>query len=219
MFTWNEFFIEESKKEYYQNLMSFVDDEYNMKKIYPPRELIFSAFNLTPFNEVKVIIVGQDPYHNPNQAMGLAFSVPFGVKLPPSLYNIYREIENEFNCIMPNNGDLTYLAKQGVLLINSILTVEENKPLSHANKGYEILLSNVIKLLNDDNNPKVFILWGNSAKKLQKLITNPCHLVLTSAHPSPLSAYNGFFNNNHFIKTNDFLLDNNLSPINWVKAL
>ncbi len=213
---WKEFFIEEKKKAYYIALHNKVMEEYKTKIVYPPYNLILNAFKLTPFNQVKVIIMGQDPYHNPNQAMGLAFSVPKNVALPPSLKNIYKEIENEYKVTMKQNGDLSYLAKQGVLLLNSLLTVRENEPMSHKNYGYEQLIKDVILALDQDPSPKVFILWGNSAKSVMKFIHNPKHLILTSAHPSPLSAYNGFFNNNHFKLTNEFLLKNGLSEINWI---
>lgn len=216
MYTWKEFFNVERKKDYYISLHEKVVKEYQTKVVYPPYNLILNAFKLTPFDNVKVIIMGQDPYHNPHQAMGLSFSVPENEMLPPSLKNIFKEIENEYNVKMKNNGDLTYLAKQGVLLLNSLLTVRKNEPMSHQNYGYETLIEHVITLLDQDDSPKVFILWGNSAKSVLKYIHNPHHLILTSAHPSPLSAYNGFFNNNHFKKTNEFLIKNNLEPINWV---
>ena len=216
MYTWKEFFNIERKKDYYISLHEKVVKEYQTKVVYPPYNLILNAFKLTPFDNVKVIIMGQDPYHNPHQAMGLSFSVPENEMLPPSLKNIFKEIENEYNVKMKNNGDLTYLAKQGVLLLNSLLTVRKNEPMSHQNYGYETLIEHVITLLDQDDSPKVFILWGNSAKSVLKYIHNPHHLILTSAHPSPLSAYNGFFNNNHFKKTNEFLIKNNLEPINWV---
>ena len=214
--SWKEFFDQERVVPYYCELKKKVDLEYQNNVCYPPYELILNAFKLTPFDKVKVVIMGQDPYHNPNQAMGLSFSVPNGEILPPSLKNIYKEIENEYGVKMVNNGDLTYLAQQGVLLLNAILSVRKNSPLSHQNFGYEILIENVIRFLNEDNNPKVFILWGNSAKKIMKFINNPHHLVLTSAHPSPLSAYNGFFGNNHFKKVNEYLKEKGLEPINWI---
>lgn len=214
---WNTFFEEEKKLVYFNDLIKFIDDEYKTKIIYPKKDLIFNAFKLTPFKDVKVVLIGQDPYFNENQAMGLAFSVPEGEKLPPSLVNIYKEIENEYNVKLNQNGDLTYLAKQGVLLLNTTLTVEAHKPLSHKDKGYEILIRHVLEKLNIDNSPKVFILWGNNAKKFKSIIYNKNHLVLESAHPSPLGAYKGFFGNNHFIKTNDFLINNGLELINWYK--
>lgn len=216
--SWKEFFDQERKLPYYLDLKNRVDFEYQNYVCYPPYNLILNAFKLTPFNQVKVVIMGQDPYHNPNQAMGLSFSVPKGEALPPSLKNIFKEIEVEFGKKMNNNGDLTYLANQGVLLLNALLSVRKNSPLSHQNFGYEILIENVIKFLNQDNRPKVFILWGNSAKKIMKFINNSRHLILCSAHPSPLSAYNGFFGNNHFIKVNEFLKENGLEEINWINS-
>lgn len=216
-YTWKEFFDEQKQQEYYIKLHQKIMEEYENYTVYPPYNLILNAFKLTPFDDVKVIILGQDPYHNPKQAMGLSFSVPDGVKLPPSLVNIYKEIGNEYNVNIIQNGDLTYLAKQGVLLVNSLLTVRENQPMSHKGYGYEKLLENVIRKLDEDDTAKVFILWGNSAKSVLPFINNKKHLILKSAHPSPLSAYNGFFGNNHFIKTNEFLIQNNRSPIDWIK--
>lgn len=214
--SWKEFFDEQRVLPYYQELKKKVDMEYKTSIVYPPYHLILNAFKLTPLKETKVIIMGQDPYHNPNQAMGLSFSVPSGEKLPPSLKNIYKEIGLEYKVLVNQDGDLTYLAKQGVLLLNSLLTVRKNEPLSHQNYGYEILIRNVIELLDQDDNPKVFMLWGAPARKIIPYIKNKKHLILTSAHPSPLSAYNGFFNNNHFIKANKFLVNNGLTPINWI---
>lgn len=214
---WKLFFDNEMKKPYFEELKDFVENEYKTKIIYPKKELIFNAFKLTPFENVKIVIIGQDPYYNPCQAMGLAFSVPSGVKIPKSLANIYKEIGNEFHQEIIQDGDLEYLAKQGVLLLNTILTVEKGKPLSHKNKGYEILNASILKALNDDNSPKVFMLWGNNAKKFKSFISNKKHLVLEANHPSPLSAYHGFFNCNHFIKANDFLRMNHLSEIKWIK--
>jgi len=216
-YTWKEFFNEERQKPYYISLHEKVMSEYNRYIIYPPYPLILNAFKLTPFDQVKVIIIGQDPYHNPNQAMGLCFSVPEGVEPPPSLVNIFKEIGNEYHTNIKQNGDLTYLAKQGVLLLNAILTVRKNQPSSHKDYGYEKLLENVIRKLDEDNSPKVFLLWGNFARSLVKFIHNPVHLILQSSHPSPLSAYNGFFGNNHFIKTNEFLKSHNLQIIDWIK--
>lgn len=213
---WKDFFNSQRELPYYKDLHEKVLQEYNSKTVYPPLNLIYNAFKLTPFNDVKVVIMGQDPYHNPHQAMGLAFSVPENEMLPPSLKNIFKEIENEYHVKMKNNGDLTYLAKQGVLLLNSLLTVRKNEPMSHQNYGYETLIENVIKALDSDDNPKVFILWGNSAKSVMKYIHNKNNLILTSAHPSPLSAYHGFFNNNHFKKANEFLKQHNRQEINWV---
>ena len=217
LYTWEQFFKEENKKEYFKELIKKVKKEYEENIVYPPFDLMFNAYKLTPFNNVKVIIIGQDPYHNPHQAMGLAFSVPEDVKIPPSLVNIYKEISREYNVTLNQNGDLTYLAKQGVFLLNSLLSVRENEPMSHKDFGYDTLIKNTIIALDKDDTPKVFILWGGNAKKSMKYIKNPNHLVLTSSHPSPLSAYNGFFGNDHFIKTNEFLKSNDREIINWIK--
>lgn len=213
---WQEFFENENKKEYMIRLQSFLDDEYQKYVIYPPRELMYNAFNLTPFDKVKMVIIGQDPYHEPHQAMGLSFSVPKGVELPPSLKNIYKEIENDLNIKMHPNGDLTYLARQGILLLNAILTVREKEALSHDKKGYDILLKNVLLYLDKSNQPIVFILWGRFARNLKKYITNPNRLILESNHPSPLSANRGgFFDNHHFSKANKYLVEHGLTPIDF----
>lgn len=213
---WQEFFENENKKDYMIRLKSFLDDEYQKYVIYPPRELMYNAFNLTPFDKVKMVIIGQDPYHEPHQAMGLSFSVPKGVELPPSLKNIYKEIENDLNIKMFPNGDLTYLAKQGVLLLNAILTVTEKEALSHDKKGYDILLKNVLLYLDKSNQPIVFVLWGRFARNLKKYITNPNRLILESNHPSPLSANRGgFFDNHHFSKANKYLVEHGLTPIDF----
>ncbi len=214
--SWKLFFKEEQNKEYSKELHAFLEEEYQNYTIYPPRRLMFNAFNLTPFNEVKVVIIGQDPYHEPNQAMGLSFSVPDGIPLPPSLINIYKEIENDLGIKMNHNGDLTYLAKQGVLLLNAILSVRRGQPLSHDKKGYETFLKNVLLYLDKTNQPIVFILWGRFARNLRKYITNPNRLILESNHPSPLSANRGgFFGQHHFSKTNEYLRNNGLTPINF----
>lgn len=215
--TWNEFFKDIQTKDYSKSLHEFLDKEYASKTCYPPRKLVFNAFSLTPLKETKVIIFGQDPYHEPNQAMGLAFSVMDGVQVPPSLINIYKEIENEYHCVMNyHSGDLTYLAKQGVLLLNSILSVERAKPLSHNIEEYAYFFEDVLKVLNDNDQPMVFLLWGSSARKFKKYLTNPNHLILESVHPSPLSANRGgWFGNNHFKTTNEFLKKHNLKEIEW----
>ena len=213
---WKDFFESEMKKDYYIKLRNFLVEEYKTKTIYPKPEDIFNAFKLTPISKTKIVIVGQDCYHEPNQAMGLSFSVPDGTKIPPSLINIYKEIANDVGTNgLYINGDLTKWAKQGVLLLNSCLTVREHEANSHSGKGWEIFTDEAIKLLNKNNNPKVFILWGRNARSKKKLITNKKHLVLESAHPSPLSAYNGFFGCKHFSKANNFLKDNGLAPIKW----
>lgn len=216
---WNNVFEEITKKDYFIKLTNFLDEEYAKKTIYPPRELIFNAFKLTPLEKVKVVILGQDPYPNPNQAMGLSFSVREGVALPPSLKNIFKEIINEFNLntTLPTSGDLTYLAKQGVLLLNPYLTVVAGHPLSHKIKEYDMFFKDIMSFLNNRNTPTVFLLWGNNAKKHHKFITNPKHLVIETSHPSPLSAnQGGWFNSGCFLKANEFLLNNNLEPIKWM---
>lgn len=214
--SWNMFFEREKEQEYFKNLLSRLDEEYNNKIIYPEKENLFRAFKETKLDDVKVVILGQDPYHEEQQATGLAFSVPGGLKLPPSLKNIYQEIENEYNYLMLNNGDLTYLARQGVLLINAFLSVEAHKPLSHHFKEYEIFITHLFSYLNSVDHPIVYMLWGNFAKKFAKLISNPNHLVIERNHPSPLSANKGgWFNQNTFIECDNFLLSKGLKPIDW----
>lgn len=214
--TWDDFIINEKKKDYFKSLMEFVNEEYKNYKCHPDYDNIFNAFNLTKLEDVKVVILGQDPYHNDNEAHGLAFSVLTDYN-PPSLKNIYKEMESDLSVRLNQNGDLTYLAKQGVLLLNTTLTVRHNEPLSHAKRGWEEFTDNAIKLLNQEPRPIVFILWGNNAIKKTKLLNNPNHLIITSPHPSPLGAYRGFFGSKPFSKTNDFLRKNNIKEINWVK--
>ena len=199
----------------FQKLNSFVDNEYENKTIYPPKEDIFKALRLTSFENTRVVIVGQDPYHEEGQATGLAFSVNEGIKLPPSLKNIYKEIENEYGIKMSNNGNLDKWAKQGVLLLNNVLTVEAHKANSHKNIGWEEVTNYIIRKLNNKKSPVIFVMWGNNAKGKIDLISNPKHVLLTSAHPSPLSAYNGFFGNNHFKKINEILRQNNMEEIDF----
>lgn len=194
-----------------------VQNEYLNKEIYPPRDLIFSAFKLTSYANTKVVILGQDPYHGYGQAHGLAFSVQDGVKIPPSLKNIYKELYSDLGIKPRDNGNLTGWAKEGVLLLNTVLTVEKDKPASHKNIGWELMTDYIIKLLNLKEEPVVFILWGNFAKEKAKFITNPHHLILTSSHPSPFSAYSGFLGSKPFSKTNGFLVNNGLRPIDWSK--
>ena len=185
------------------------------KTIFPPRQNIFRALNLCDYEDVKVVILGQDPYHELHQANGLAFSVYPGVKIPPSLVNIYKELKDDVNTFIPNHGDLTKWAKQGVLLLNNVLTVEEGKANSHAGIGWEIFTLNIVKALNRREKPMVFILWGNNARSKKQYIDTSRHLVLESAHPSPLSAHRGFFGSKPFSKANDFLIKNNMTPIDW----
>ena len=217
--SWKDFFEKEKEKAYFRKLEEFLDNEYKNKVIYPPRDLVFNAFSLCPLDKIKVVIIGQDPYHEPGQAMGLSFSVPSTCKVPPSLKNIYKEIEVDCNEIFFNkDGDLTYLANQGVLLLNSILTVEQGKPLSHNIKEYEELYHNILKELDELDYPLVFMLWGGNAKKQSVYLKNPKHLVLCANHPSPLSANRGgFFGCKHFSKANQFLIQNGIDPIIWTK--
>jgi len=203
-------------KDYSLRLKTFLDNEYSNYVIYPPRELMFNAFNLLSPNDLKVVIIGQDPYHEPNQAMGLSFSVPVGVELPPSLINIYKEIEQEYNIKMKNSGDLTYLAKQGCLLLNSLLTVRAHQALSHNIKEYKLFIADILEYIDTLEQPIVFMLWGNNAKQYAQFIHNKKRLILTSVHPSPLSANRGgWFGNNHFKKCNEYLRENNIKEINW----
>lgn len=213
---WQDLFKKEIKEEYYKKLMTFVRNEYKYNICHPDFDNIFNAFKYTPFEKVKVVILGQDPYHNYNQAHGLAFSV-LCQELPPSLKNIYKEMENDLKQKVKQDGNLTYLAKQGVLLLNTILTVRHNLPLSHKNKGWEILTDHVIEFLNKREDPIVFILWGTNARSKKQMITNPNHYIIESAHPSPLSAHSGFFNSKPFSKTNDFLINHHHLPIKWIK--
>lgn len=206
---------EESEKNYYKDLIEFVNEEYKTKTIFPPKDNIFEAFKITPLDKVKVVILGQDPYHGEGEAHGLAFSVNYGIKTPPSLKNIYKEINLEYGYDIPNHGYLLNWAQQGVLLLNTVLTVEKDKPASHKGKGWEIFTDRIITELNEIPNPIVFMLWGNYAKTKAGLLNNPKHMVLESVHPSPFSARNGFFGNNHFKLANDFLEKNGVSPINW----
>lgn len=198
-------------KEFYKKVMH----EYELKEIYPPKDYIFNALRLTSYKDTKVVIVGQDPYHGEGEAHGLSFSVQKGVKIPPSLKNIYKELYSDLGIVPEDNGDLSNWAKQGVLLLNSVLTVEKDKAASHRNIGWDVLTDYIIKMLNLKEEPIVFILWGNFAKKKAKLITNEKHLIITSAHPSPLSASRGFFGSKPFSKANNFLVNNKLKPIDW----
>lgn len=212
---WQKLLQQEFNKDYFLNLCKFLENEYAQQKIYPPKQDIFNGLKFTPFNDVKVVIIGQDPYHQPNQAHGLCFSVKKGVKIPPSLKNIYKELNSDLGLVTPNHGDLTEWARQGVLMLNSVLTVREGCPNSHKNKGWEIFTDKIIEVLNDHETPIVFLLWGANARKKAEIITNPKHLKLCTVHPSPLSAYGGFFGCKHFSKANEFLTQNGLTPINW----
>jgi len=211
----NDLINEEKEKEYFKNLTLFIDEEYATKTIFPEKENIFNSLNCTSYEDVKVVILGQDPYHGDGQAHGLSFSVKHGVKVPPSLKNIYKELNSDLGTYIPNNGYLVKWANQGVLLLNSVLTVERDKPGSHRNKGWETFTDTVIKELNERNKPIVFVLWGNYAKDKEKYITNTKHLILTSTHPSPFSARNGFFGCKHFSEINKFLKKNNETEIDF----
>lgn len=213
--SWDVLLKDEFQKPYYLNLRKFLVQEYKTQTIYPNTNNIFNALKYTDYKDVKVVILGQDPYHQPNQAHGLCFSVLKGVNPPPSLQNMYKEIHAEYGYPIPQHGELTYWAEQGVLMMNTVLTVRESQPNSHKGMGWEIFTDNVISLLNLRPEPMVFLLWGANARAKKKLITNPNHLVLESAHPSPLSAYNGFFGNGHFKKANEFLKSKGMAEIDW----
>jgi len=213
--SWEQVMKDELEKDYFKGLLDFVQQEYKEKTIYPKMNEIFRAFLFTPYDKVKVVILGQDPYHGENQAEGLSFSVPEGVKQPPSLKNIFKELHDDLGYPIPESGSLIPWAEQGVLLLNAVLTVIKDQAASHKDKGWEVFTDAVIKKINEKDEPVVFILWGGYARSKKKYITNPKHLVIESAHPSPLSAYNGFFGSKPFSKTNDFLKSNNISPINW----
>ena len=212
--SWKPILQNEFEQDYFKELSKFLHASYESKTIYPPKQQVFSAFT-TDLNQVKVVIIGQDPYHGPGQAHGLAFSVRDGIQLPPSLQNIFKEIHAETGAPIPESGNLTRWAEQGVLLLNNVLTVEAHLAGSHRGKGWEAFTEHIIKYLNEHCEHLVFLLWGRDARSKKTLINTQKHLVLESAHPSPLSAYNGFFGNNHFIKCNDQLKAWGLKEINW----
>ena len=212
---WNELLKDEFSKDYYLSLREFLKNEYTTKIIYPDKYDIFNALHYTSYKDVKVVILGQDPYHGPNQAHGLSFSVSPGVKIPPSLLNIYKELNSDLGCYIPNNGYLKKWADQGVLLLNTSLTVRAGEANSHKNKGWEIFTDKIISLINEKTDPVVFLLWGNNDINKKKLITNKQHLILSSTHPSPLSASRGFFGSKPFSKINKFLISVNKAPIDW----
>ena len=201
--------------EGFNNFLNVVKNEYSKNTCYPKYENIFNALKATPYGNVKVVIIGQDPYHGEGEAHGLSFSVQDGIKFPPSLQNIFKELRDDLGYDIPKSGNLTKWAKEGVLLLNSILTVEANKPLSHKDLGWQRLTDHIIKLINMKNEPVVFILWGSYARSKKVFITNKKHLVIESVHPSPLSAYNGFFGSKPFSKTNNFLKQNNIKEVNF----
>ena len=213
--SWKEQLTEEFEKDYFARLTDFVREEYKTGTIYPPGRLIFNAFNLCPFNQTKVVIIGQDPYHGPGQAHGLCFSVNEGIAFPPSLQNIFKEIQSDLGKPIPTNGDLTRWANQGVLLLNATLTVRAHQAGSHQRHGWEEFTDSAIRILAEKRENLVFILWGAYAQKKGAFINRDKHLVLTSAHPSPLSAYNGFFGNKHFSRANEYLISHGITPINW----
>lgn len=206
---------EEFRKPYYKTLYEFVRQEYNTAQVFPPSDDIFNAFHLTPLNQVKVVIIGQDPYHEPGQAHGLCFSVKPGVDIPPSLVNIYKELQDDCGCYIPNNGYLVKWAEQGVLLLNTVLTVRAHRANSHQGQGWEEFTNAAIRALNTQDRPIVFILWGKPAQTKKSMLGNPNHLILEAPHPSPLSAYRGFFGSKPFSKTNEFLQSKGVEPIDW----
>ena len=213
--SWKQHLAGEFEKPYFGELVNFVKLEYAQYRIYPPGNLIFNAFNLCPFDKVKVVILGQDPYHGPGQAHGLCFSVNDGVPFPPSLQNIFKEVSNDTGKPIPQSGNLTRWAQQGVLLLNTTLTVREHQAFSHAGRGWETFTDAVISLLNSQRQNLVFIFWGSPAQRKGAFVDRSRHLVLTSPHPSPLSAYRGFFGNSHFSKANSYLLEHGETPIEW----
>jgi|LAHS01.1.fsa_nt_gb uracil-DNA glycosylase len=214
---WIELFDSVKEKSYSKTLHAFLEEEYHNETIYPPRDMVYQAFKLTKPSELKVVIIGQDPYHNPGQAMGLSFSVPRGIEPPPSLINIYKEINNDLKLPMNyENGDLTPWAQQGILLLNAYLTVRAGQALSHARPEYDAFIFDVMTYLDKLDQPMVFMLWGSFAKKFRPLVHNPKHLILTASHPSPLSAnFGGWFGNHLFSQCNAFLVDNGRTPIDW----
>lgn len=205
----------EFKKPYYAKLYQTIREEYSTRQIFPPADEIFTAFEMTPLSDVKVVILGQDPYHGDGQAHGLCFSVKPDVETPPSLVNMYKELNSDLGCYIPNNGYLTKWAKQGVLMLNTVLTVRAHQANSHRGIGWEEFTDAAIKALNEQDRPIVYLLWGKPAQTKKTMLNNPKHLILEAPHPSPLSAYRGFFGCQHFSKTNEFLKINGLEPIDW----
>ena len=213
--SWEKAMKPEFSKPYYRKLFLTVNQEYRTATVYPPAGDIFNAFHFTPLDQVKVVILGQDPYHEPGQAHGLSFSVKPGIEIPPSLVNIYQELHDDLGCYIPDNGYLVKWAKQGVMMLNTVLTVRAHQANSHRNIGWEEFTDAAIRVLADQDRPMVFILWGRPAQKKAEMIYNPKHLVLKSPHPSPLSAYRGFFGSRPFSKTNRYLEENGIEPIDW----
>lgn len=212
---WDNLLENEYQKDYFKELEKFVVDEYNTKTIYPKISEVYNAFRYTSFDEIKVVILGQDPYHGENQAEGLCFSVKKGIQKPPSLNNIFKELRDDLGYSIPKNGSLVSWTKEGVLLLNAVLTVEKDKAASHKGRGWERFTDEVIKIINTKDTPVVFILWGSYARSKKELITNDKHFIIESAHPSPLSAHNGFFGSRPFSKANNFLTECGIAPINW----
>lgn len=212
---WDKLLADQWEMDYYKKLREFLVTEYRTQTVFPPMNDLFNALRLTAYGDVKAVILGQDPYHGKGQAHGLCFSVKEGTPPPPSLVNIFKELNAETGLAIPKSGELTKWAKHGVLLLNTVLTVREGQANSHRNHGWEILTDRIIELLNKREQPIVFLLWGGPARAKSKLVTNPRHLVLQCAHPSPLSAYNGFFGCGHFVKANEFLKNNGEQPIDW----
>lgn len=212
---WWPFLQNEWKQPYFQQLSKFLHEQYATKVIFPPKDKVFSAFETCDLDDVKVVILGQDPYHEVNQAHGMCFSVNPGIPIPPSLNNIYKELHEDVGCYIPNNGYLMPWAKQGVFLLNTVMSVEKGKANSHAKKGWEIFTDHTIMKINDERDSVVFLLWGRNARNKASMIDQTKNLVLECAHPSPLSAYNGFFGCRHFSKTNAFLIAHNKTPIDW----
>lgn len=212
---WLDAISSEFKKPYYRDLYNFVKDEYSRTVVYPPADDIFNAFHFTPLSKVKVLILGQDPYHNVNQAHGLSFSVKPGEDIPPSLQNIYKELNEDLGCYIPNNGYLEKWAREGVLLLNTVLTVRAHQANSHQGRGWEQFMDAVINAVNEQDRPIVYMLWGRPAQSKAPMLTNPKHLILKAPHPSPLSAYRGFFGCKHFSMANEFLEKNGVEPIDW----
>jgi len=212
---WNQVLSVIENSDGFKKFLNIINEKYEKTTVFPSKNNVFNALKLTSYKDTKVVIVGQDPYHGVGEAHGLSFSVQKGIKIPPSLQNIYKELYDDLGIEPNSDGDLTKWAKEGVLLLNAVLTVEKDKPASHRNLGWELLTDYIIKSLNQKEEPVVFILWGNFAKDKKKYITNPKHLVITSTHPSPFSARNGFFGSKPFSKTNNFLIENKIKPIDW----
>ena len=213
--SWRQILQPEFDKPYFELLTTFVRQQYQTRQCFPPARLIFNAFDSCPFNQVRVVIIGQDPYHDVGQAHGLCFSVKKGVVPPPSLVNIFKELESDCGCEIPSHGYLADWAAQGVLLLNTVLTVRGGQPNSHKGMGWEIYTDNVIRKLNERSRPMVFMLWGSNARSKKVYLTSPQHLILEAPHPSPLSAYRGFFGCGHFSKANRFLAEHGMEPVDW----